>query len=353
MAARKATATLVNTLPGLPFGPFRTSLYSVDELYDHYDPAVGDASWKASFDYRAYAWFMDEATQVPKALATADTLFSRLHDSALEAAVARFISDRGQPVVGFMGGHDTPRDSPVFQAVADLARRFARLGYMVLTGGGPGLMEAANLGAFLAPYDDAQLDAVLASIAKAPKYNSSGWLALAWAQRQRLLATATTPGESLGIPTWLYGYEPPNVFASHHGKLFYNSLREDGLVTLADAGLVFGPGNAGTVQEIFQDATQNYYRKPGIAPTPMALLGKAFWSRDASAGPDTKDRTKPLEPLLIALAGEKPSLAFSSAVLLTDDVEAIIALVEQTRQAAAPTKGQVWLQVKVQAVSGS
>ncbi len=350
IVARKSGATLVTAPLNLPFSPFRSTLYSVDDLYDRYDPAVGEASWKASFDYLAYGWFMDETNQVPKALTTAQTMFARLHDSALEAATARFILDRGRPVVGFMGGHDTARTDPVFRAIADLARRFTRLGYLVLTGGGPGLMEAANLGAFLADYDDGELDTVLAQIAGAPKYNSPGWLQLAWIQRQRLLQIAgPKPGESLGIPTWLYGYEPPNVFATHQGKLFYNSLREDGLVTLADAGLVFGPGNAGTVQEIFQDATQNYYRKPGMAPTPMAVLGKAFWSRDPTAGPDTAGRTKPLAPLLTALAGEKPALAFSNAVLFTDDVEAVIALIEDARRGgAAPTKAMAWLDAKAQ-----
>ena len=39
---------------------------------------------------------------------------------------------------------------------------------------------------------------------------------------------------SLGIPTWYYGNEPPNLFASHAGKYFFNSVREDGLVSIAD-----------------------------------------------------------------------------------------------------------------------
>ena len=44
-----------------------------------------------------------------------------------------------------------------------------------------------------------------------------------------------------------------NFFASHHSKMFFNSLREVGLVTLANKGIIFFEGNGGTVQEIFQE----------------------------------------------------------------------------------------------------
>ncbi len=62
--------------------------------------------------------------------------------------------------------------------------------------------------------------------------------------------------KSIGIPTWLYGHEPPAPFATHIAKYFANSVREDGLLTIAKHGVIFAPGSAGTTQEIFQDATQ-------------------------------------------------------------------------------------------------
>jgi len=81
---------------------------------------------------------------------------------------------------------------------------------------------------------------------------------------------AELPGDG-GGPTeeeWakpaLYGHEPPNLFSFHIAKYFYNSLREDGLVTISNAGLIFAKGNAGTVQEIFQDTTLVYYREDKI-----------------------------------------------------------------------------------------
>ena len=57
---------------------------------------------------------------------------------------------------------------------------------------------------------------------------------------------------------------------------------------------MFAPGSAGTVQEVFQDATQNHY---GLFATlsPMVFLDVDFWRH-----------TMPAEPLLRSLAGDRP-----------------------------------------------
>ena len=55
-----------------------------------------------------------------------------------------------------------------------------------------------------------------------------------------------TPGPSLAVPTWFYGHEPSNLFASHIAKYFSNSIREDTLLAVALYGIVFAPGSAGT-----------------------------------------------------------------------------------------------------------
>ena len=77
-------------------------------------------------------------------------------------------------------------------------------------------------------------------------------------------------GESLAIPTWVNAGEPISQFASHIAKYFSNSIREDGMLAVATAGIVFAPGGAGTMQEIFQDAAQNADRIFGRSP--MAFL---------------------------------------------------------------------------------
>ena len=89
---------------------------------------------------------------------------------------------------------------------------------------------------------------------------------------------------SVGIPTWYYGHEPPNVFATDIAKYLHNAIREDVLLQLATAGIVFLPGAGGTVQEIFQDACENYYAdRSSIAP--MVLVGRRYWTESVPAWP--------------------------------------------------------------------
>jgi hypothetical protein len=201
------------------------------------------------------------------------------------------------------------------------------------------------------------MDRALVVLGRAPKFTATDdWLKTACEVRENVLkapwnSTEDPASFNVGIPTWLYGHEPPNMFATHASKLFYNSLREDGLVTVAGAGLIFGRGNAGTVQEIFQDATQNYYRPAGVAPTPMALLETAFWTRPCANGPDPVERTKPLEPLLTALAKEKPASDWGAAILITDDSEQIIRLIAGSAKEAiaggSSTRADLWLRKHV------
>ena len=84
---------------------------------------------------------------------------------------------------------------------------------------------------------------------------------------------------SLGVPTRLYGHEPATPFATHIAKYFDNSTREDNIITIAKGGIVYSPGSAGTMQEIFQDAVQNHYLSFGYA-SPMIFLNKEFWTED-------------------------------------------------------------------------
>ena len=79
---------------------------------------------------------------------------------------------RNRKQVGIMGGHSMRRDDPVFQQVAYLCRDLARRGFVIATGGGPGAMEAANLGAHFADLEDSELDAALQVLAAAPVFST-------------------------------------------------------------------------------------------------------------------------------------------------------------------------------------
>jgi predicted Rossmann-fold nucleotide-binding protein len=224
----------------LPFDVYRAELYGYDEL-------VATEADGTTLDERIGAWFRSSTAELE------DGVVRALHDATIDAAVARFVRDRR--MVGVMGGHAVGRDADLYRAVAELGRALTRNGWCVATGGGPGVMEAANLGAWFASRHDDALLAALDVLAAAPSFSSDRA-----AHRQAALEVRSRwPGgdESLGVPTWVYLDEPTSAFATSIAKYFTNSVREDGLLALARSGVVYAPGGAGTVQEIFTDAAQN------------------------------------------------------------------------------------------------
>jgi len=92
-------------------------------------------------------------------------------------------------------------------------------------------------------------------------------------------------------------------------------VREDGLVTIATRGIVFAPGRAGTVQEIFMDATQNYYGTHDVI-SPMVLLGSDYWSE-----------VLPVTPLLSGLGDGRP---MGELVAVADGVDEVVAFLESS-----------------------
>ncbi len=340
-------------MPGEPH-PFPTSpqrLYGPADLYDGFDPGR-PGSLTASFDARVAEW-LTHGGLAPRKLSIGETIAARLHDTAVDRLVAAFVM-RHRPSVAMMGSHSIPRADPAFRQFAMIARALHRKGYLVIGGGGPGLMEAANFGAFLAPCADGMLDEALEILARSPSYqDSEAWVRSA--AEARVFALRRMPGAdpdafwtspapkaawSLGLPTWYYSQEWPNLFASHLGKYFFNSLREDGLVSVATAGIVFGMGEAGTVQEVFQNASLNYYRQDGRVPTPMVFVGSDYWSsapgEAPSAGKTVDQLPKPVLPLIRAMALESGA-PFPGAVQAYDSAEEIVeAIVMAECEAAGP-----------------
>lgn len=155
----------------------------------------------------------------------------------------------------------------------------------MVTGGGPGAMEATHLGAWMAGRNELELMDALHTMGTAPTYGDTGWLETAWRVHDRF---PQKDYYSLGIPTWLYGHEPSTPLASHIAKYFDNSIREDGILTIAKGGIVYTPGSAGTLQEIFQEAVQNHYLTFGYS-SPMIFLGKDFWTKEVPIWPLLQD----------------------------------------------------------------
>lgn len=139
------------------------------------------------------------------------------------------------PSVAIFGGSQTRGDDPYYHQAAVLGAKIAGAGFGIITGGGPGIMEAANEGA------------------KAAK------------------------GKSCGLCIDLPTEEAPNPFidAKFLLKFRYFFVRKVMFVRYAQAFVVF-PGGFGTMDELFEALTLIKTRK--IAHFPVFLIGKTYWS---------------------------------------------------------------------------
>ncbi|MGB3584886.1 MAG: hypothetical protein WBA23_00015 [Tunicatimonas sp.] len=260
----------------LPYNPYRTKLYTWQELMDGYD-AIEDQSR----DLEIYRYFIQYEFTPP----VNEALYQRIHDHAIDDALRDFVGFRAggltdRKFVGVMGGHSTLRTDPFYKKVAQTAKLITEKGYTVASGGGPGIMEAANLGAYLAFQPDEVLKDALEMLQAAPHYTDKDFIV----QAQRVLEQFPDGKESLAIPTWFYGHEPSNLFASHIAKYFSNSIREDTLLAICLYGVIFAPGSAGTVQEIFMDAAQNHYASFNYL-SPMIFLGQQWYEIESMIYP--------------------------------------------------------------------
>ncbi|MQY15956.1 hypothetical protein SRB5_61480 [Streptomyces sp. RB5] len=297
---QQAGALVFPVIPHLPFDPYRGELYSPEGLYDGLSGSYGKTP-----DARTYAWYL--RTKAEHDIFAA--VVRAMHDESMSNALNEQL--HGARVIGVMGGHALARGGPEYLAAAELGRTLTRAGYTIATGGGPGAMEAANLGAYAAPLADGMLAEAGRILARTPSFEPSveAWARAAFEVRERWPGG----GDSVGIPTWFYGHEPSNAFAGRIAKYFANAIREDGLLARSTAGVVFLPGAAGTVQEIFDASTPNYYASYG-KPRPMVLVDRAHWTERL-----------PAWPLLGTLAEGRPMAGRIALVDRVDEVPGALA----------------------------
>jgi predicted Rossmann-fold nucleotide-binding protein len=270
-------ALVFPTDPKAPVNPYRATLYQPHELYD----GLEDRGYEGTPDALAYHWSRDAALHHDAFV----NLLRAVHDDSVSDALTEFL--HGTSVVGVMGGHALARGTDAYAGAARLGHRLASAELVVATGGGPGAMEAANLGA-LCP-SPAVLEESLGKLAGTASFRPSiaRWARVALETYDEIVRIPAPQSgvRSIGIPTWFYGHEPPNVFCNGIAKYFSNAVREDGLLARASAGLVVLHGAAGTVQEIFQSITPLYYAEEGRTLAPLVLVGVDHWSREVPVWP--------------------------------------------------------------------
>lgn len=263
---------------GKIYQAFASKLYSGETLYCGYDPS-DEKSYEKSFDYQVYSDYMEKGKRCNDLL---ETLARSLHDRAISDAMDTFLSHfDDKQMVAVMGGHSLLRTDDSFRQVALISKNLTELGKVMASGGGPGAMEATHFGAWMAGRSNAEFDKALDMLKPAPSFHDKGWLSTAF---EVMSAYPQSTFRSLGIPTWFYGHEPSTPFATDIAKYFMNSLREDILLSISRGGVIFAPGSAGTLQEIFQDAALNHYESVGQSG-PMVFLGEEYYTKEIPVYP--------------------------------------------------------------------
>lgn len=313
----------------LPFQPIRDKLYTSKELSSGFD--INDPNSLAStMDFQTFKYFVMNGRSTPEHPYAG--MMEALHDNSILQAMLSFLKGRKR-ITAIMGGYAEIRGSHNYREVATLAKRLSEEGFLLASGGGPGAMEATHLGALFKDKSEIEINEAIALLETqdALPHNAANVIRAdgsvdfdivkslhQWAApAHKLMSRLKNGGESLAVPTWYYGHEPVTPLVSHAAKYFQNSIREDVLLLLAAQGIIFAPGRAGTLQEIFQDAAQNYYPSEGAGLAPMVFFDVGgFWT-------DTLP-VRPLLEKLFSLGGEERAKAFRENVLFSANIDQVV-----------------------------
>jgi len=292
----------------VPFKMYLSKLYTRSSIYKGYK--TEDAtSYHKTYDKKVYDHYIKNGGGEPHTIY--ESLARRIHDHSITDALGDFIRQYDdKKIVAIMGGHSLKRNSKDYLNACLISKKLTEAGYLMISGGGPGAMEATHVGAWFAGRTITDLKAGIKILKECPSYTpQEDWLNTSF----RVIRDfpQVKKYHSLGIPTWLYGHEPPTPFATKIAKYFANSVKEEGLLAIAKGGVIYTPGSAGTIQEIFQDACQNHYVSYEH-PSPMVFFNKKYWMKE-----------RPIYPFLQKMAEEKK---YKNLILsISDKVDEVVA----------------------------
>jgi uncharacterized protein (TIGR00730 family) len=139
------------------------------------------------------------------------------------------------PCVSIFGSARTSEDNPHYKLSVDLAEELSKRGYGIISGGGPGIMEAANRGA----------------------------------------QKGVGPSVGLNIDLPFEQNHNPYIDSAHNLEFDYFFVRKVIFVKYSQAFVAL-PGGFGTLDELFEALTLIQTKK--IAKRPVVLVGKEYWS---------------------------------------------------------------------------
>ena len=134
--------------------------------------------------------------------------------------------------VSIFGSARTPEDNEYYTAARETGKLLAEAGFEVITGGGPGIMEAGNRGAYEAG------------------------------------------GISVGCNIELPFEQKPNPYQTHELSFKYFMIRKTMFIKYSNAYVIF-PGGFGTMDEVFEALTLIQTRK--IRNFPVVMFGSSYW----------------------------------------------------------------------------
>ena len=288
----------------MPYKVFPNKLYDAKTLYLHYRPGYHETFYTC-YDTICYERYMAQGKETGD---IKETLCRVLHDHSIANALDQFIKQYDEKdIVAVMGGHAVKRTDTSYRQIVEISKQLTEAGKLMVSGGGPGAMEAVHLGAWMAGRSDAEVEDAMDMMIPSPTFRDAGWLTSAFAVMEKYPHEAQF--ESLGIPTWFYGHEPATPLATKIAKFFDNSVRENYIISIPKGGIIYTPGSAGTFQEIFQDAAQNHYETLGYS-SPMVFLGKKYYTEETPIYPlleDLQERGK-YKNLILKLTDETPEI---------------------------------------------
>jgi uncharacterized protein (TIGR00730 family) len=138
-----------------------------------------------------------------------------------------------EPAVSIYGSARTRVDQELYRTTEEIARRLGKAGFNIITGGGPGVMEAANKGALKAGV------------------------------------------KSVGVNIELPEEQHPNTYANISLSLRHFFVRKVLLVKYATAFIIM-PGGLGTLDELTEVLTLIQTQK--IRPFPVLLYDSSYWN---------------------------------------------------------------------------